>query len=63
MCEPQLSKRNLYPTLSSNKIDLKSRKYLDFLQYADGKSSLKKISKETKIDLKQIIGILSTKKK
>ena len=30
LCEPQLSKRNLYPTLSSNKIDLKSEKILRF---------------------------------
>ena len=63
LCEPQLSKRNLYPTMSSNKIDLKSRKYLDFLQYTDGKSSLTKISNEIKIKNKDALKIFDILKK
>ena len=58
LCEPQLSKRNLYPTLSSNKVDFKSRKFLDFLQFADGKSSLTQISNEINIKTKDALKIL-----
>ena len=57
LCEPQLGKRNLYPKLSSNKIDLKSRRYLDFLQYADGKSSIEKIADLIKIKHKDVFDI------
>jgi aminopeptidase-like protein len=57
LCEPQLGKRNLYPKLSSNKIDLKSRRYLDFLQYADGKSSIEKIADHIKIKYKDVFDI------
>tara|TARA_Y100000591_G_C21834683_1_gene701736 strand:+ start:1190 stop:2476 length:1287 start_codon:yes stop_codon:yes gene_type:complete len=58
LCEPQLSKRNLYPTLSSNKVDFKSRKFLDFLQFADGKSSLTQISNEINIKTKDALKLL-----
>jgi len=45
LCEPQMGRRGLYPTLST----LKPRNqiindYMDFLQYVDGKNSLEKIS-------------------
>jgi aminopeptidase-like protein len=60
LCEPQLGKRNLYPKLSSNKIDLKSRRYLDFLQYADGKSSLNKISNKIGLKYKDVQDIYKT---
>ena len=51
MCEPQMGKRGLYPTLSTkNQISL-TRSYMDFLQYADGTNSLEKISDLIKLDL------------
>ena len=51
LCEPQMGKRGLYPTLSTKNKKTISRNYMDFLQYADGKSSLEKISKKINLDL------------
>jgi len=52
MCEPQLGKRGLHPTLSTKKkLD---RSFIDFLQYADGTNSLEKISSLIKLDLKSV---------
>lgn len=45
LCEPQMSKRGLYPTISRNKQNIITKNYMNFLQYADGKNSLRKISK------------------
>ncbi len=48
LCEPQMSKRDLYPTLSNffsiNKHHEFSRSVMDFLQYSDGTNDLKNIS-------------------
>jgi aminopeptidase-like protein len=44
LCEPHMSRYKLYPTLSIKKSRYKSRQYMDFLQYADGRNTLKKIS-------------------
>ena len=55
LCEPFLTKRKLYPTLSgSEKIDTQTTNILDFLQFCDGKNSLEKISKLTNIKIKKI---------
>ncbi len=54
MCEPLMSKRSLYPTLSSKNERKLTRSYMDFLQYADGTNSLEKISRLIKLDLKSI---------
>jgi aminopeptidase-like protein len=51
LCEPQMGKRDLYPLLSSKQNKSVSRKYLDFLQYADGKNSLTTISNYIKLKL------------
>ena len=50
LCEPQMGKRGLYPTLSTKNKKTISRNYMDFLQYADGKSSLERISKKINLD-------------
>ncbi len=52
MCEPQMGKRGLYPTLSTKNTNKLTISYMDFLQYADGTNSLEKISKLIKLDLK-----------
>ena len=52
--EPQMSKRGMYPTLSKKNSKTIVRKYMDFLQYADGKNSLLKISKYIKLDIKEV---------
>jgi len=54
MCEPQMSKRGLYPTLSTNNQLKLTRSYMNFLQYADGTNSLEKISNLIKLDLKSV---------
>ena len=59
MCEPQLSRRGLYPTLSSKYVNKLSKSYLDFLQYADGTNSLEKISNLIKLDLNSVKKIYS----
>jgi aminopeptidase-like protein len=64
LCEPQMGKRDLYPLLSSKQNKSVSRKYLDFLQYADGKNSLTTISNyiKLKLSLTKKIYILLKKK-
>lgn len=62
MCEPQMGKRRLYPTLSTKNENKLTRSYMDFLQYADGTNSLEKISNLIKLELnsvKKIHSILS----
>ena len=47
-----MSKRNLYPSLGiKNARSKKVKNIMNFLQYADGTNSLKKISKLIKINL------------
>ena len=54
LCEPQMSKRGLYPTLSSKKQNNLNQSYMDFLQYADGTNSLEKIAVLIEKDLKYV---------
>ena len=54
MCEPQMSKRELYPTLSIKNGNKLTEIYMNFLQYADGTNSLEKISNLINIDLKSV---------
>ena len=54
MCEPQMGKRGLYPTLSIKNENKLTRSYMNFLQYADGTNSLEKISNLIKLDLKSV---------
>ena len=51
LCEPQMSKRGLYPTISTKKQNKITQKYMDFLQYADGKNDLKDISNKIQTNL------------
>jgi len=57
LCEPQMGKRGLYPTLSTKAKKNLSKSYLDFLQYCDGSNSLRKISKLINLDYKSTIKI------
>ena len=54
ICEPQMGKRNLYPTLSKKNEKKSTKSFLDFLQYADGTNSLEKISSLIKLDLNSV---------
>ena len=64
LCEPFLTKRKLYPTLSrADYKNLKATNFLDFLQYSDGNNSLEKISLLIKIDIKKVKKIYNNLKK
>ena len=61
MCEPQMGKRGLYPTLSTKDRTKENKSYRNFLQYADGTNSLEKISNLIELNLisvKKIYSIL-----
>jgi aminopeptidase-like protein len=45
ICEPQMGKRGFYKKVFLKEKKLSSDTYMDFLQYADGRNSLKEISK------------------
>jgi len=49
-CEPNMGKRGLYPLVSSKKNKL-TKRYMDFLMYADGKTSLNTIASIMKINI------------
>mgnify|MGYP001472775813 FL=1 len=49
-----MGKRGLYPTLSTKSKNIISKKYLNFLQYADGTNSLEKISVLIKLNIKSV---------
>ena len=52
ICEPQMGKRGLYETITKqNEKNNITRSYMNFLQYADGKNTLEKISKLINIDI------------
>ena len=59
MCEPQMSKRGLYSTLSSKNQNNSTKSYMDFLQYADGTNSLEKISNLIELDFNSVKKIYS----
>jgi aminopeptidase-like protein len=54
MCEPQMSKRGLYPTLSTKDKTKENKNFRNFLQYADGTNSVEKISNLIKLDLNYV---------
>ena len=62
ICEPQMGKRNLYPSISSKNNMHKSKKLMNFLQYSDGKNDLREISKIIKCSHKEAMNIYKTLK-
>lgn len=65
LCEPNMGKRKLYPTLSENKIKQSTKDIMNFLTYADGKNDLLTISKYIKkkyTTSKKIYKLLKTKR-
>ena len=55
LCEPQLSKRNLYPTISQKEFHEKDTKLrMDVLAYANGKNSIFDIAIKLNKKLKAI---------
>jgi aminopeptidase-like protein len=65
LCEPHMSKYNLYPYLSTKNRSANSKNYLNFLQYSDGKNNIHQISKKINLDInktKKIYLLLKKKK-
>ncbi len=62
-CEPFLSKRKLYPTISTGKIAKSNRQLLDFLMYSDGNNRISDIEKKIKINKKEAKKIYEILKK
>jgi aminopeptidase-like protein len=63
-CEPFLTKRNLYPTLSKkSNIDIDLKNLLDFLAYSNGKRSVFTISIILNLKLETCLEILNKLKK
>ena len=69
ICEPKLSKRGLYNSLSNtsygnkNKLAQQRKNILNFLQFADGTNDLSNIAKRIQLSLKRTKAILSICKK
>lgn len=65
LCEPHLSKRNLYPTLSIKNSTKKIKVMMDLISYSDGKTSLLKIAEKINVpiwSLYHLIDLLLEKK-
>lgn len=63
LCEPQLSRRNLYPKISNFFNKNKIVNYLDFLQYSDGRNDIDEISKKIQVKKNKALEILQVLKK
>ena len=64
-CEPQLSKRNLYPSISTLKTASKVKSMMNVLSYVDGKNSIIQIAKlchVSIIDVKKYLKIFKKHK-
>lgn len=59
LCEPQLGKRGLYPTLSTKKSRETVRNMMNFIRYADGKNDLIDISNITQTPVKELCPIIT----
>ena len=60
LCEPQLGKRGLYPTISTIDSGASVKNMMNFLAYADGKLSTLEIAEKINIPLWEISIILNT---
>ena len=58
MCEPQLGKRGLYPTLSRRGSINDTRKMTAFIAYADGRHDLIEISNKIGVDTQELFPII-----
>lgn len=63
LCEPFMTKYNLYETLTINKNKNLTVNILNFLQYSDGKHCLEEISKKIKVNIKDCKKLLLFLKK
>lgn len=58
ICEPNLGKRGLYPSMNHQNVNKKfSRKILEFIEYSDGNNSIQDIEQKLKISKKLCLKI------
>ena len=62
-CEPQLGKRGLHPLLGTKEKKTQVKKFINFLQYSDGKHDLAEIAQLIKVNLKECMSINNILKK
>jgi aminopeptidase-like protein len=60
LCEPQLGKRGLYPTLSTRETRALTRTMTDLIAYADGRNDLIEISDRIGAPLSDLYPIIDT---
>ena len=53
-CEPHLSKRNLYPAISTSKTAKKVKSMMNILSYVDGKNSIMEIAKLCHLSIAEV---------
>ncbi|MCM1192040.1 MAG: hypothetical protein NC548_40005 [Lachnospiraceae bacterium] len=58
LCEPQVGKRGLYPTVSQKGSYHSIKSMVDFIAYADGKSDLPEISEIIGVAVKDLIPVI-----
>lgn len=58
LCEPQLGKRGLYPTVSQKGSYYSIKSMVDFIAYADGKHDLLQISEIIGVAVKELIPVI-----
>lgn len=60
LCEPQLGKRGLYPTLSTKETAAQTRNMMNLIAYADGKHSLIEIAEKINAKAIDLLPIVKT---
>ena len=63
LCEPQMGKRGLYPTLSTKKSKEKIKLIMDLLSFCDGKNSLIDIAEALNIAIWNLYDVIDTLEK
>lgn len=63
LCEPHMSKRNLYPTLSNNNLNTEIKLTMDIISYSDGSKSLIEIAENCEVPVWKIYEIIKKLKK
>jgi len=62
LCEPQMGKRDLYPTLSTKKVDDKVKLMMNFISLCDGQASLLQIAESLNIPIWELYDLVDTLK-
>lgn len=58
LCEPQMGKRGLYPTLSTKKFDKEVKLTMNFISLCDGESSLLEIAESLNVPIWQLYDLV-----